>query len=395
MSLENIIRRRITGIRPFDELPIDAEVWHEAHNHHRLHRLLHAAGVHRSGIVYGLEVIASRTRPRTVIVAPGIAIDPDGQAVLVAEPTFLEIGDPHQVYIVLSFQRNLDRASAVQVGSGQEYYREVEGRVLQATRELPRTPYLELARLFRSGDDKPIRDAAHQLAPGTDELNLLYRQLAFPFCSVDDRIGELSYVPLGGKGVWNPNRSGLIYLLREARGQSFHLSFDGPRNLRNDNLSAAPLLLYMAGQQGFQPLSKSDQEGVQRYLDANGMLVGEASQGSKEFADAFRSLAASLGATLKPVEANHSLMTAHHVFPAPPPGGQQTGTLEMDSENGILLSTLDYGAAWQGQLVNLNSSNSASSTDPRTRIRNAQEFGVNIIAYTARRRRRRMLARLG
>ena len=65
LNLDEIIGKPITGVRPFNELPIDAEIWREAHNHHHMHRLLHAAAVHRSGIVYGLEVVASSAE-RTV-----------------------------------------------------------------------------------------------------------------------------------------------------------------------------------------------------------------------------------------------------------------------------------------------------------------------------------------
>jgi hypothetical protein len=389
MSLEKIIERRITGIRPFDELPINAQIWYEAHNHHQLHRLVHAAGAHRPGIIYGLEVVASATRDRTVVVAPGIAIDPDGQMVLLADPVFLPINDPHQVFIALSFRRNVDRASAVSVGAGQEYFREVEGREVKQLREMPRTACLELARLFRSGEDKPIRDAVNPIIPGTDELNLLYRQVAFPYCAVDAGIGELSYVPLGNKGNWNPNRSGLLHLLREARSQGFHLTFQGPLNLRDDTTVNPPVMLYVAGQQAFQALNDADRDGLQRYLDGGGMLFAEASGGNEEFASALRDLAARLGAALKPVQTGHPLLTAHHVFAAPPAGAQATGGLELDGNVGILLSTLNYGGAWQGQI------NDPEGPNTRDRIRQALEFGANIIAYAARRRRRRLLAQLG
>ena len=54
------------------------------------------------------------------------------------------------IYITLAFLRANDRASGVTVGDGQQYYREVEGYDLTATKELPKTPYLELARVYCS-----------------------------------------------------------------------------------------------------------------------------------------------------------------------------------------------------------------------------------------------------
>ena len=82
MPLEELIARPITGIRPFNELPIDAEIWREAHEHHHVHRQLHAAAAHRPGIVVGLDVVASAVRERTIVVSPGVGIDADGQTVV-------------------------------------------------------------------------------------------------------------------------------------------------------------------------------------------------------------------------------------------------------------------------------------------------------------------------
>ena len=77
------------------------------------------------------------------------------------------------------------------------------------------------------------------------------------------------------------------------------------------------------------------------------------------------------------------------MFSAPPPGGQSSGALTADRENGILFSTYDYGAAWQGAV------DKPDAPDARSRIRQAQEFGLNIAAAAANRRRTRELSRLG
>ena len=180
MPLEDIISRRITGIAPFNELPIDAEIWREAHNHHHLHRKLHAISSHRAGIVSGLEVVPSQSKATTVVVAPGVAIDSEGRTIIVPEPVSFDIVETRQIYIILAFQNNKDRGSAVTVGGGTEYYREVEGHLLVNTKDLPTTSYLELARVFRTGADKPIKEPANPFDPGNDELNQLYRPISFP-----------------------------------------------------------------------------------------------------------------------------------------------------------------------------------------------------------------------
>ena len=75
MAIEELISQRITGVEPFNELPIDADVWREAHGQHSSRRFLHAVAARRPGIIYGLEVFPSKSKERTVVVAPGMAID--------------------------------------------------------------------------------------------------------------------------------------------------------------------------------------------------------------------------------------------------------------------------------------------------------------------------------
>jgi hypothetical protein len=393
VPLEDLIARPITGIRPFNELPVDAEIWREAHQQHHVHRQLHAVAAHRPGIVFGLEVVASRSEERTVVVSPGVGIDADGRTVVLSGqpgPVPLTLVETGRIYIILSFLRAADSRSAIMVGGGQQHYREVEGQELKQVKELPSTPYLELARIFRSSPDAPVRNAALPFAPGNDELNLLFRTIAFPHCHADIGVGELSYVPTTSASPWNPNRAGLWYLLREGNACGFHLRYTGPINLRASAPHAtAPAVLYVAGQHGFQPLTDAEVDGLRRFLDGGGLLFGEAKGGSDDFGQGFQELAGKLGATLSAVGPGHPLLTAHHVFSAPPLGAQSRGSLSMDSEAGVLFGTYDYGAAWQGEIE------APDATAARERIRQAQEFGLNVLAFAARRRRLRELSALG
>lgn len=95
-----------------------------------------------------------------------------------------------------------------------------------------------------------------------------------------------------------------------------------------------------------------------------------------------------LGAKLKPVEKNHALLNSHSVFGVPPTGARPDGMLLADTEAGIIFSTWDYGGAWNGDTV---------QNDPRESrevIRQSHEFGLNLIAYAAARKRRIELSRL-
>ena len=387
MPLDDIIARPITGIRPFNELPIDAEVWRQAHYHHHHHRYVHALSAHRPGIVVGLEVAASQSRERTVVVSPGIAIDGEGQTLVVSEPVAFVIEEARQVYITLSFLRAVDRSSAITVGGGQQHYREVEGRELKATKDQPQSAYLELARIFRSGADKPIRDAANPFMPGVDELNLLYRSAAFPQCWADCGVGELAYVPRHADAPWNPNRAGLWNLLRHGNTQNFHLDFTGPINLTAPpGGGREPVLLYIAGRQAFQPFAQAEVDGLRAFLDRGGVLFGEALNEGEEFTQAFQELSRQLGANVQPLPAGHALLSAHYVFAEAPGGRHEPGALLLDDNAGVVFSACDYGGAWQGGVEG------ASSNASRTRIHQAQEWGLNIVAWASRRVRAKRLS---
>jgi hypothetical protein len=378
-----MIKREITGVRAFDELYIDQGMWREAHGHHHKHRRLHAVASHRPGIVFGLEVVESGANPQQVIVAPGVAIDSEGQTIIIKDKVELTFNDSGYFYIILSFLSTVDPGSTVTVSSGGvEYYREVEGRKLEPTKTLPQTPFLELARINRSATNAPVKNAANPLDPGKDQINLMFRSYAFPHCYGDIGVGELGYVGLKNPDAWRPNRTGLWNLLHEGNGRGFHLTFTNPFTAAARSAGGLrPGMLYMAGRQGFQPLADNMITALRRFLsDEGGVLFGEAVGGSTEFRDCFQNLASQLGAGLDTVGKGSPLLTSHYMFAAAPPGGR-TGTLLGDLNAGVFLSTLDYGAAWQGDLER------PEAADSRERIRQSVEFGLNIVAFAARRQR--------
>jgi hypothetical protein len=388
MPIEELIARRISGIEPFNELPIDADVWREAHGQHNSHRQLHATAAHRPGIVMGLEVVVSAKQERTVVVAPGMAVDSEGRTLLLSEPASFVLEEKGQVYITIAYEDNYDSRSAITVGGGKKYFRLVEGRQVVATKELPKTPYIELARVDRSGKDKAIKEAKNPFDPAEDELNLLYRILAFPHCYADGMVGELCFLPTSDPGAWKPNRAGLYNMIREANGLGFHLGFDGLFNLRTAGTAEDPFMLYVSCEGDFQALNKDQLDGLRRYLDGGGTLFAEASKGSDGFAKSFAEIAKAAGATMKPVPKDSAIMRAHHLFSSAPLGGSDKGALTGDLDKGIILSTYDYGGAWQGNLSKPDDEGS------RDRIRRAIEFGLNVVAFAAQRKRRTELARI-
>lgn len=381
MSLSNLISQRITGINPFNELPIDENIWREAHGQHNSHRQLHMLAHHRPGVVYGLEVIAAGDKNK-IMVAPGVAVDALGRTLLLNEPIFFDLTQAGQSYVTIQYEDNFDSASAMTIGSGVKYFRLVEGRTVTTSTTRPAEPQIELARIDRSTAKAAPEDARNPFDPVQDEINTLYRPVAFPHCYADGMMGELGVVPSQNPDAWKPNRAGLWNLIREGNGRGFHLEFSGPYKLRTKSDGPTPLLLYVAGSEGFQALADAEIAGLGDYLNSGGFLFAESVGGSAEFKKSFDGIAKKLDTKLAPVAAEHPLFTAHHVFAGAPVGAQTKGDLLVDGSGSILFSSYDYGGAWQGALGKVD------PAEARERIRGAQEFGLNILAFAAYRKRR-------
>lgn len=377
----------ITGINPFNELAIDAEIWRQAHDHHNQHRLLHGMACHRPGIVYGLEVLAKGGSK--IVVAPGIAVDPEGRTIILQAPIDFDLDERGEFYIVLLYEQPELSKTTVNVGGGQKRYGFVEGRKVIRTKELPSIAYIELARAFRTKPEIQIKNASDPFDPKTDEINLLHRKLAFPHCYADMAVGELPYVPIpqsGNTPDWKPNRAGLYNLLLEGSGRGFHLDFAKPATLTDVNLASEMSVLYMAGGSSFQPLSKDQVVGLQQFLASGGTLLADSS--TADFTKSFEDLGAQLNASIKKLDKKHPILKSHYVFSAPPPGAVEGGSMFIDESAGIILSTMNYGGSWQGDIVK------PEASDARERIRQSVEFGLNILAYAAKRHRMTQLSKI-
>jgi hypothetical protein len=378
MSLSNLISQRITGVNPFNELPIDEAVWREAHGYHSSHSQLHLMAHHRPGVVFGLEVVASKAG---VTVAPGVAVTDTGKTVVLDAPVSLNLSQAGQTYITIAFEETLDAASGISVGGGVKYSRLVEGRIVAASTTRPASPQIELARIDRSSAKAAPKDARNPFDPERDEINLLHRPIAFPHCYADGAMGELGVVPVDNPEAWKPNRAGLWNLIREGNGRGFHLDFVGPYRLLQKHGDESPILLYAAGEEAFQPLSK-EISGLGEYLNTGGFLFCESVGGNADFKECFLEIVKKLNSKMKPVPAGHPIFSSHHVFAGPPAGAEQKGELLIDESGSILFSSFNYGGAWQGVLDKVD------GVESRERIRAAQEFGLNILAFAAYRRRR-------
>jgi hypothetical protein len=85
VSLEELIRFQLKRVNPFQGLVIDADAWQDAHNYHRNHQRLHLLAFHGTGIVAGLEVVSHNPPDSSVVIQPGLAVDPEGNTIIVSQ----------------------------------------------------------------------------------------------------------------------------------------------------------------------------------------------------------------------------------------------------------------------------------------------------------------------
>ena len=83
MDLKDILQFQFKRVNPFQGLMIDTDIWLDAHNYHRDQQRLHTLVFHKVGIVQGLEVTSNKPPDLSVNIHPGIAIDSEGNVILV------------------------------------------------------------------------------------------------------------------------------------------------------------------------------------------------------------------------------------------------------------------------------------------------------------------------
>jgi hypothetical protein len=173
---------------------------------------------------------------------------------------------------------------------------------------------------------------------------------------------------------WEQHREGLRLLGRELAATVEPMA----RVLNEVQLSDLTQveLLYLTGHAALA-LDETEIQGIARVLESGAVVLAEGcaagpsgEAGAREFAFSFIELAQRLGRRLTRVERSHRLFEARYVFADPPAGARPARVLEAD---GVIYSDADYGCAWQG--------GAPPQPLPRSTIRDALEFGVNMAIY--------------
>jgi hypothetical protein len=386
MALEDLIRFQFKRVNPFQGLILDADTWKDEQDYHRNQQKLHTLAFHGTGVVEGLEVKASQPPDFSLIISPGMAIDTEGNVIVVSKSQHYSLGSKGkgQVYLIMQY-REVPTAPASPSEEGQATRILEAYRIREVTR-LPDEPCLELARLNLDPSKKNITDARAPSKPTVNEIDLRFRQSAkAPLPDVSEialrpqppaEIAPQEKVILGHMALGEASRdlhsSGLIKLARQVGFQAEYQAAVEECTL--DETITRHTLLYMTGKGPFT-ISAKKQAILNSFVQSGGTIFAEScaeqEAGVKEFGLAFNRLAEQLGKKLEVVQRGHPLLDCHHIFSTVPPGAKSEGLLMVDGQ--IIYSSYDYGCAWSGGYDN--------SPLPRDIIRGAFEMGVNIVAY--------------
>ncbi|MGD8625818.1 MAG: DUF4159 domain-containing protein [Anaerolineae bacterium] len=363
-------------IAPADGLAVTATVWEEAHRYHHLHQRFHTLLSHGAGILVGLEVIASDPPDSAVHVLPGIAIDSQGQTIVLPELMAYDLRDAQgQLYLLLTYEESEPLA-----GDGDQegplYVHSWFG--IEARPDRPDTPYVELARIHRHDRGAPVRDARDADHPAANEIDTRFRREVAAEPRETVRIA-VSYAS-GPQG--RRHGQGADHLARALRREGQAVWVDDGLRL-TDGLEGYTLL-YLVGQEAFQ-MSRDEMNALYAFLQDGGTVfveschheIGdEAAPADVSYAD----LLATLGIELQELAPGDRLLAEPFLFGAPPPGFETEGVPQLRAGDGVILSTFDYGCLWAG----------ARRDGPASRqeIRAAHEWGANLLAYAQARRRR-------
>lgn len=392
MRLEDIIKFRLKRINPFQGLVIDADTWRDAHQYHRDQQRLHVLTFHNTGIVEGLEVRAADPPDLSVTIQPGMAIDPEGNVIIVPQPQRYQLqrNQAGTVYLVIQFREV--PAEPYQPPQGGQPTRLLEAYRIQEREKLSNEPYLELARIDFDPAPAAIKDAREPSRPGKNEINLSSRKKASvvipavgagkiatpappPPASVKESV-SLGHLVLGENGN-DLHAAGWQNLVREInRTGNAMVNLEEGIPLETDISKYA--LISLTGSGGFE-LSPAQQTALSKFLETGGIIFGEgdseeqgeaSSRGAKEFGLAFNKLAGQLKCKMEVVPRTHLLLSAAYVFSEVPPGAEPAMLLE---GNHMIYSGSDYGCAWQG----------GHRQQPLARdvIRSSFEMGANIVSY--------------
>lgn len=400
MALDDIIKFRLKRVNPFQGLVIDADTWQDAHAYHRDQQRLHLLAFHSCGIVDGLEVTAGNPPDLSVNIGPGLAIDPEGNVIIVPQTQRYRVQSRVRGTVHLTIQFREVPSEPYQPPDGGQPTRILEAYRIQEGEKVPGEPHLELARIDFDPAVEAVKNAKTVSNAGKNEINLNFRQEAKAATAAAVRVtapeparpaapeatlsakepaAAKETVIIGhavlGEGSQSLHIGGLTNVIREINQRADFVA-RLERNIGLDKSLKRCAMLYLTGSGRFE-LAPEQQAALGALLQAGGLIFGEGcsegeaeTKGAREFGLAFNQLASQLKCKLEIVQRGHPLLSAVYVFSEVPQGAEAGMLLEGGN---MVYSGSDYGCAWQGGRQALPLS--------REIIRNSMEIGANVVAH--------------
>lgn len=369
-------------IKPTEGMMVTEVIWDEAHEFHRQQQRLHGLYAHGSGILTGLQVIASDPADREVYVLPGIAQDSAGNMIVVARPVAFSLGNAQgELQLVLSYGESEPRNEKL---SSEDNALRIQSEFLMETRPVQAANdenddgtamnqgnvgdggFVELARIRCTSNERPITNATNPAHPVAQEIDVRFRRWIGAMQSPVLRIGTLA---LGGQA--SSSAAGV-----QALAQSMRALHNKQVWVDEDvviNASAFQYhLLCLLGAGAFE-LNSDVVRRLRQFVDRGGTLFAEVVGTGQSSAarDSFQALFRTLQLKPEPTPRGHSLLSIPHVFGQWPIGA--TGSADVLTCNGLIYSTADYARLWHGE--------TDKAPVRREDIRSAHELGDNILTY--------------
>ena len=366
-----------------DGLLLNAERWQRAHDYHRQRQNVHYQSLNQPGIVCGLgicvipapEAVAVEYRDhRWVQIQPGIAIDLEGNLIIVPQPLNFRIAtevkelEPLIVYLVVQY-RDPDQLEDT---PDHDVVRETF-RIDERSRP-PGSLDIELCRILLREQQHSVSMPSDVFFPGYGDLDLRYRCQAQSRPQGIVRIAELNH----DDAACSHNFFNLTYLSRSV--EDIYPALRGTETVDqvtwNDDLCFYELL-YLTGHKSLS-LNSYQCSRLSHYLKRGGTLLVDVTREAKGLIQSVQILAQELQTPLKSLEESrrdHPLRVKPFLFAALPMAGQTR--IQLLSGGGIVLSIGNLAGLWGLDAELLRA---------RTEIRIAQELGLNILHFAWKRR---------
>jgi hypothetical protein len=373
-----------------DGLMITADRWRCAHTYHQQRQNMLYQAINQPGIVTGLgvcaipapeEVPAKYRDQRWLEVQPGLAIDISGNPIVVTHPVAFRIAsgesvalEPITVYLVISHVDPQNLVHREEPETVQETFR------LDEKTDLPSHNEIELCRIQIQPGAVLIQSPEEVLSPRINQIDLRYRLQPQSRAGSMVTVGVLTSagsedIRDAGQRISDRHRTNLTALLESLDGLYPSLRGQVVQTVGMGQIEQSDRDLLFASASS---ISENDIDALKGYLDTGGTLLLEAVAGDSETLEVIQTIAQRLGLFLRSLlelSEQHPLKTKPFLFSELPNAYEQEIQLLVDG--GLIVLVGELSASWGA---------SSQLAMPRSEIRTAQEFGINLLHYASRRR---------